>query len=171
MLTPARSQLTAAHSETRDSLNGSHVTDSQLIDQHGCHSSSRGSAPLRSHWPLGTSVNVDSCCNRAGARSGVPLRQRPLGAQSRHPIGQTVIHRPTYKNTALRLARLVFNHTDTSRWLAGVAVRQRPIVRGLVQERGRIPPWARSSRLAESECRHERWVGIKTLVFILHSTS
>lgn len=43
--------------------------------------------------------------------------------------------------------------------------------RWLVQQRGRIPPRARSSRLAESECRHERWVGIKTLVFILQSTS
>ena len=136
-MTPAPSQLTAAHNETRDSLNGSHVTDSKLIDQHGCHSSSPWSAPRRSHWSLGTSVKVDSSCNRARARSKVPLRQRPLGAQSRHAIGQTVIHRPTCKFTALRLAWLVFNHADTSRWLVGVAVRQRPIVRGLVQERGR----------------------------------
>lgn len=147
-------------------------TNSEPIDQMACQSRLERTAPGRSHWPPGTSVKRWSCSNRAWARQrSIPREPALRQVRPRHTIGGGLLYPWTHGSALLRLAVRTVNHRYSLRWLATTTAAQQPIVRGLVQQRGRMPPRARCWRLAESECRHERWVGIKTLVFILHSTS
>jgi len=88
--------------------------------------------------------------------------------KTRQPIGQIDILQLSSKYYHIPLAGTNVNQTNTvlwvvrtasSRWLTSNQIGQRALV-------GRYLVWALQG-FTESECRHERWVGIITLVFIL----
>lgn len=119
-------------------------TNSEPIDQPACQSRLERTAPGRSHWPPGTSVQRWSCSNRARARQrSIPWGPAPRRVRPRHTIGGGLPHSRMQGSPLHRLAGQTVNHRVALRRLATTAAAQQSIVRGLVQQRGRMPPRAR----------------------------
>lgn len=88
--------------------------------------------------------------------------------KSRQPIGRRYILQLSSTANHIPLVRISVNQTNASLWLATIVI-ARWLTCNWIGQRlrvGRFLVWALQG-FTESECRHERWVGIITLVFIL----